>query len=157
MKWLNRINVLVAPFEGFFMDKVYRVFQKGQDPKGGEVVTGLSLKAIITQPLKEERLAPGKVTVLGAAYAGEDRVKQVEVSTDGGKSWLPARFLRPDEPYAWRQWQFVWEVAQPGEYLIMARATDQQGRQQPLNAVWNVQGYGNNGVREHAVQVKIAS
>ena len=155
VKWLNRIDVLDKPFEGFFMDKVYRIFHKGQDPKEGEVVTVLSLKAIITQPLKEAQLGPGKVTVLGAAYAGEDRVKQVEVSFDGGQSWSQAQFLGPDEPYAWRQWQYVWEVSQPGEYLIMARATDQTGRQQPMNAAWNVQGYGNNGVREHAVQVKI--
>jgi len=29
VKWLNRIRVLDKPYEGFFMDKVYRVFQKG--------------------------------------------------------------------------------------------------------------------------------
>ena len=51
VKWLTRISVLSLPHEGFFMDSVYRVFQKGEDPKTGEVVTSLKLKAIITQPV----------------------------------------------------------------------------------------------------------
>jgi hypothetical protein len=37
----------------------------------------------------------------------------------------------------------------------MSRATDAQGRRQPMQAVWNSLGYGNNGVREHAVKVFI--
>jgi hypothetical protein len=37
----------------------------------------------------------------------------------------------------------------------MARATDSEGRQQPMNAQWNVLGYGNNSVRQHAVTVRI--
>ena len=37
----------------------------------------------------------------------------------------------------------------------MARATDTAGRQQPETANWNVLGYSNNGIREHAIAVKI--
>ena len=37
----------------------------------------------------------------------------------------------------------------------MARAVDDTGRPQPMQAEWNVLGYGNNGVREHAVTVSI--
>jgi DMSO/TMAO reductase YedYZ molybdopterin-dependent catalytic subunit len=156
VKWLRKITVLERPFEGFFMDKVYRVFQKNQDPKTGTVVTGLQLKSIITQPLNDERLAIGPVTILGAAYAGEAQIGRVEVSIDDGKTWEPATFIGPHEPYAWRQWQKVWEAKEKGTYTIMARATDTDGRQQPENATWNVLGYGNNGIREHAVTIQIA-
>jgi len=38
---------------------------------------------------------------------------------------------------------------------IMARATDTSGRLQPGTARWNALGYGNKGVREHAVMVRI--
>ena len=155
VKWLNKITVLDKPFEGFFMDNVYRVFQKGQDRRSGEVVTGLSLKAIITQPLNGESLPAGRIVVLGAAYAGEDRVDRIEISVDKGVTWQPGDFIGPDEPYAWRQWQCIWEVKQPGEYVLMARATDPSGKRQPMNAEWNVLGYGNSGVKEHAVTVKI--
>jgi DMSO/TMAO reductase YedYZ molybdopterin-dependent catalytic subunit len=155
VKWLNRIRVLDKPFEGFFMDQVYRVFDKGQDPASGTVVTRLNLKSIITQPLAGENLPTGRVTVLGAAYAGVKAVRAVEVSSDNGRSWQPAAFLGPHERFAWRQWQFVWQASQPGEYLLMARATDEDGHRQPMEAAWNVLGYGNNGIREHAVKVFI--
>ena len=156
VKWLTRISVLDRPFEGFFMDNVYRVFQKGQDSRTGEVVTGLKLKAIITQPLPGETIPAGDVIVLGAAYAGESDVRLVEVSVDNGIIWEPAEFIGPHEPYAWRQWQYAWKALSAGKVTIMARATDDRGRTQPMHAAWNVLGYGNNGVFEHAVEVTVA-
>ena len=137
------------------MDKVYRVFQKGQDPASGAVVTGLVLKSIITQPIDGETLAPGPVTILGAAYAGENEVKRVEVSVDDGNSWEPAEFIGPQEPYAWRHWQCVRTFKTTGRYRMMSRATDAEGNLQPVNAEWNVLGYFNNGIQEHAVTVMI--
>jgi Mo-co oxidoreductase dimerisation domain len=95
------------------------------------------------------------VTVLGAAYAGEQDVATVGVSVDGGATWFPATFIGPHEPFSWRQWQFIWEPGQAGGYTIMARATDSERRQQPMTAQWNVLGYGNNGVREHGIIVHI--
>ena len=155
VKWLGRITVLEQPYKGFFMDKVYRIFQKGQDPQSGETVTQIGLKSIITQPRADEALSTGSVTVLGAAYAGEADVASVEVSVDGGKKWAEATFLGPHEPFAWRQWQYIWQARQKGETTIMARAVDAAGNRQPNEAQWNVLGYGNNGVREHAVKVRI--
>jgi len=70
------------------------------------------------------------VVILGAAYAGEVDVDRVDISTDNGQTWAPATFIGPHAPYAWRQWQFIWEVQEPGEYTLMARATDQTGNQQ---------------------------
>jgi len=52
---------------------------------------------------------------LGAAYAGEADVDRVEVSLDSGKTWGLATFIGPHEPFAWRQWQYVWEVTGAGE------------------------------------------
>jgi len=155
VKWLTQITVLERAFEGFYMDQVYRVFQKGEDPKSGTVVTSQKVKSIITQPLDNERLAPGTVTILGAAYAGEANIKSVEVSLDGGETWNLITFIGPHEPFAWRQWQYVWDVRVKGTYTIMTRATDSGGRTQPMDAQWNVLGYGNNGIREHAVTVHI--
>jgi DMSO/TMAO reductase YedYZ molybdopterin-dependent catalytic subunit len=155
IKWLHKITVLSQPHEGFFMDRAYRVFQKGQTPDTGEVVAGLKLKSVITQPLGGETLSADRIVVLGAAYAGEQLVAEVAVSVDGGRTWHPAEFIGPDEPFAWRQWQFIWEAVKPGEYTLMARTTDNSGNHQPMEAGWNVMGYGNNGVREHAVTVHV--
>ncbi len=155
VKWLSRIVVMERPYEGFFMDNVYRVFQKGQDPRSGETVTGLKLKAIITRPGPAATIAAGEIVILGAAWAGEADVERVEVSTDGGALWRPAAFIGPHEPYAWRQWQYLWEAKKAGAYTLMARAIDAEGRRQPIQAEINALGYGNNGFQEHAVRVTI--
>ncbi|MGA9536760.1 MAG: sulfite oxidase [Desulfobacterales bacterium] len=156
VKWLKRITVLERPYEGFFMDKVYRVFQKGEDPKSGAVVTGIALKSIIVEPLKNETLSVGLVPIRGAAYAGETGIQKVEVSVDDGLTWHPAQLIGFNEDFAWRHWEYLWDVGQPGNYTIMTRATDTKGNRQPEKAHWNFLGYGNNGIREHAIDVTIS-
>ena len=155
VKWLHKITLLDRSFEGFFMDQVYRIYQKGQDPKTGEIVTHINLKSIITQPQNGQSIQAGTYPILGAAYAGEKEIANVEVSVNNGKSWNKAGFIGPHEPFAWRQWQYIWEANEKGKYTILSRATDIEGNQQPMEAKWNVLGYGNNGISEHAVIVQI--
>jgi DMSO/TMAO reductase YedYZ molybdopterin-dependent catalytic subunit len=155
VKWLSRITVLSAPVEGFFMDKVYRIFQKGEDPASGKVVTNISIKSFMTQPLAGERFSTGIVPIRGAAYAGEGRIKRVEVSVDNGQTWKAADLIGLDVPYAWQHWEYLWEAKAKGNVTIMTRATGLDGQQQPETAAWNVLGYCNNGVQEHAVNIQI--
>ena len=156
VKWLEKITLLDEPYEGFYMDQVYRIHQPGEDPKTGERVTDINLKSIITQPEPDASLPLGKVMILGAAYAGEKDVETVEVSTDEGENWHPADFIGPHEPFAWRHWQYVWNITKPGSYKILSRATDSSGSKQPMRANWNKLGYNNNGVTEHGVTVQVA-
>lgn len=155
VKWLNKITLLEKPFAGFFMDKVYRVFDTGQEPQTGKIVTEIDLKSIITQPESDAVSAPGEITILGAAYGGERDVVKVEISVDNGSSWSAATFIGPHEPYAWRQWQYIHSFSEPGTYTIFARATDSNGETQPMQATWNKLGYGNNGIEEHGVTFRI--
>ena len=155
VKWLYKITALERPYEGFFMDNVYRVFQKGEDSKSGEVVREIKIKSIIVEPAAGETFPPGIVPIRGAAYSGEAGIRQVDVSVDNGRTWRPANLIGLQETYAWRHWEYIWQAAEGGDYTIMARATDAEGRRQPETASWNVLGYGNNGIREHAVRVHI--
>lgn len=155
VKWLSRITLLSEPFRGFYMDDVYRIYDKGQNPKSGSTVAEMKIKSIITQPEIDEILPTGAVTILGAAYAGETNVDKVEISTDNGNTWQLATFIGPDEPFAWRQWQYVFNISRPGNYTILSRATDRNGEKQPMQATWNKLGYGNNGVREHGITFRV--
>ena len=156
VKWLHKITVLDRPYEGHFMDNVYRIFQKGEDPKSGVIVQDIVVKSIIFEPLNGESLPAGVVAIRGAAYAGEAGIDRVDISVDEGQTWNPAKLMGMEQTYAWRHWEFLWDVRQPGEYTIMARAKDTRGRQQPETALWNVLGYANNGIHEHAIAVLIA-
>ncbi len=154
-KWLSKILLLEHPFEGHYMDRVYRVFQKGQDPKTGRVVTQIPLKSFFTQPLRGQRLKPGRNVFLGAAYGGERALAEIEISADGGRSWAKGEWIGPQERFAWRQWQYVWEAPGPGDFRLLARVTDSRGEIQPMQATWNVLGYENNGVIEHSILVRV--
>lgn len=155
VKWLQKITVLNAPVEGFFMDRVYRIFQKGEDPSTGKVITRISVKSIITQPLTREQIPQGVVPVRGAAYAGETGIEKVEVSLDHGRTWERAKLIGLNVPYAWRHWEYLWQADKKGHHTIMSRATATDGSCQPDTADWNVLGYCNTGVEEHAVTVEI--
>jgi DMSO/TMAO reductase YedYZ molybdopterin-dependent catalytic subunit len=155
VKWLARIILLAHPFEGHYMDRVYRIFQKGQDPKTGRVVTQIPLKSFITQPLPGQKLRPGRNVILGTAYGGERELAEVEISTDGGRSWQRGEWIGPRERFAWRQWQYIWEAPGPGDFRLLARVTDSRGEVQPMQATWNVLGYENNGVSEHSLRVRV--
>jgi DMSO/TMAO reductase YedYZ molybdopterin-dependent catalytic subunit len=154
-KWLTRITVTDRPFEGHYMDKVYRIYQKGEDPGSGVVTTAIPLKAFITQPGQGENLERGRISVLGVAYGGQAEIARVEISVDGSRTWSSAEWIGPKEPFAWRHWQYIWSPEVSGEYRLMARVTDSRGNQQPMKAKWNVLGYGNNGVEEHSITVNI--
>ena len=51
--------------------------------------------------------------------------------------------------------EYLWEARKKGVFTLMARTFDADGRKQLLQAEINALGYGNNGVREHTVQVTI--
>jgi len=155
VKWLSKIALLEEPATGYFMDNVYRIFKKGEQPQTGEIVTSIPLKSIITSPEHGAILDGGTVIVRGAAYGGEADIVGIEVSFDDGATWHGAHFIGPHERYAWRRWEYSWRTLKPGGYTSMTRAIDENGKVQPLSAEWNVLGYGNNGSREHAITVTI--
>jgi len=155
VKWLTKITLLSAPVKSFFMDNVYRIFQKGEEAASGKVVAGITIKSIITQPLNEEQVPVGLTPIRGAAYAGEDGVELVEVSIDNGQTWNPAKLIGLEAPYAWRHWEYLWDTKQKGPATILSRATSTNGERQPDTASWNVLGYCNDGIQEHGVTIQI--
>ena len=80
-----------------------------------------------------EVLGLGTNRLFGVAWGGPDAVAGVEVSTDGGRSWYEAAPIGPRAPYSWTMWEYLWEVAEAGEYTLLARATSTGGQVQPLH------------------------
>jgi DMSO/TMAO reductase YedYZ molybdopterin-dependent catalytic subunit len=157
VKWLDRIEAIAEPFRGYQMAGTYRYSQTADDP--GEPVTLILVRALMVPPgipdfLTRTRLVEaGPVTLTGRAWAGGVGVARVEVSADDGATWLEAQLEPEVSPYTWRGWSFQWE-ARPGRYVLCVRATDTQGRAQPLTQPWNFQGMGNNMVQRVQVVVE---
>jgi Mo-co oxidoreductase dimerisation domain len=145
---------------GFFMNPAYR-YPKRPLPPGGaarpaelEMIEGMPVKSTITAPEDQARVAPGAVTVRGFAWAGEQAIERVDVSTDGGSRWQAAELTGPKVPFAWRLFKLEWKAAEPGYYTVLSRATDTAGRVQPVVAAWNPSGYLWNAIDRIGVLVE---
>ena len=158
-KWMTEITVLEKEFEGNFMKPGYRLPNHPISP-GGEVnpddthpITALGVKSIIANPSDDSSLKSRAVRIQGAAWAGEADVGRVDISTDLGVTWQPARLGSQQARYAWRLWTYAWNAPKAGNYTIMSRATDSQGRTQPQTAAWNPSGYLYNAVDQVRIHV----
>ena len=159
-KWLTEITVLDKPGEGNFMTPGYRF--PNTPGKPGEPVkvedthalTALTVKSVIAAPSDQAKLKPGAQVIQGVAWAGEADITKVEISTDGGASWNTAQLGKDQAKYAWRLWSYNWKPAKSGDYVILSRATDSQGRVQPDAAVWNPSGYLYNACDQVKVYVE---
>ena len=162
VKWVTRLTPTAEMSKGFFMNPGYR-FPKYALPPGAptkpaelEVIEGMPVKSTITAPADQAKLAMGALTIRGFAWAGENSIERVEVSTDGGSKWREASMPSPKLPFAWRLWQLDWRPSAPGYYTILSRATDSAGRVQPFVPVWNPSGYLWNGIDRVGVTVEAA-
>ncbi len=159
-KWLTEITVLDKPAEGNFMTPGYRLpntpVKPGEavKPEDTHSVTGLTVKSLIAGPSDGAKLRPGKQEIKGVAWAGEADITKVEISTDGGTSWNAAELGKDHARYAWRLWTYAWKPSRSGDYLILSRATDSQGRVQPEAAIWNPSGYLYNAYDQVKVYVQ---
>jgi hypothetical protein len=53
----------------------------------------------------------------------------------------------------WTQWSWSWRRPEAGAHELLARATDQAGRTQPLVTPFNANGYFFDAVVRHPVTV----
>ena len=161
-KWLTKIVIRNQVHDGPKMTGTsYRVPCKpvapGSDvPKGQMcIIESMPVKSLITYPKSGLEHALGKKLALrGHAWAGDLSVREVHVSIDFGATWQKAKLEKPVNRLAWQHWQAEVAFAESGYYEVWARATDSEGRAQPMVLPgWNPKGYLNNACHRIAVQV----
>ncbi|HSC50402.1 MAG TPA: sulfite oxidase [Gaiellaceae bacterium] len=156
VKWLERIELVDAPFAGYQNRQGYRLRQAEEDE--GEPLDRMQPRSLLVPPgipefMTRDRTVPaGEVVLEGRAWSGLAPVASVEVSVDGGSTWAAAGLEPEDGRWAWRGWSFRWQ-AEPGEHVLASRARDEAGNAQPLEMSWNLGGYANNAVQTVRVTV----
>jgi DMSO/TMAO reductase YedYZ molybdopterin-dependent catalytic subunit len=147
VKWLRRITALTEPFDGFQNAVAYRLKRDVDDP--GVPVTRIQPRALMIPPgypdfmSRSRFLGVGSHEITGRAWSGQGAITRVELSVDGGQSWVDASVDPAIGPWAWCRWRTQWTVDSPGRYELLARATDATGAVQPVEAPWNTQGMAN--------------
>lgn len=155
-KWLQRLEAMDHDFEGFWMKSAYRHPPRHVapgtpvDPKDMVPVTDLNVKSAIASP--GTTVAPGPVTVVGMAWSNASPVTRVEISFDAGKTWTAAKLGPNPTKYGFRRFTYKWQAPE-GEHTMMSRATNADGKTQPMEPEWNPNGYLYNAVQPRPVYV----
>ena len=152
-KWLTGITVQDRPSDTPVQQQDYKlvppdVTADTVDWARGVTINEMPLNAAICEPGAGAALAAGPTTVRGYAIASGRGVARVDVSGDGGRSWiegtLEAREGVPGEgaPWSWTFWHALLDL-RPGERDLVVRAWDSAGQTQPAtpDEVWNFKGY----------------
>jgi DMSO/TMAO reductase YedYZ molybdopterin-dependent catalytic subunit len=160
VKWVNQLNVLAKDSDSFWFVSGYRYPNRrvapgaAVDAKDMEPLKGLAVKSLITTPANGASVAAGKIPVAGFAWAGENEITKVDVSTDNGVTWQAARLTGERAPFAWRRFEYEFAATKPQSYLILSRATDAKGNVQPAVSQWNPSGYLWNQYDSVRVEIK---
>jgi len=160
-KWLKKIVIRDREHDGEKMTgDSYRMPRHPVAP-GSKVpdedmviIESMPVKSLVTFPKSglSHPLADA-LTVRGHAWAGDNEVSEVHVSLDFGATWQKTELAKPVNRFAWQRWTTQVRFPKKGYYEIWARATDDQGRSQPMILPgWNPKGYLNNTCHRIAIQ-----
>jgi DMSO/TMAO reductase YedYZ molybdopterin-dependent catalytic subunit len=160
VKWVNSLSVDNQQDQGFFMNPAYRYPKHPGTPGAAvdkadlEVIEGMPVKSYITGHSDGDKVPLAATTLRGMAWAGEEHITKVEVSTDGGSTWRETQLSPQTLPFTWRLWWTEWRPVKPGYYTVLSRATDSAGRVQPIVAPWNPSGYLFNAIDRVGLSVE---
>jgi sulfane dehydrogenase subunit SoxC len=150
VKWLRRLTVTDRPY----MTRIEAVDHTSLMPggKARRFAFVMEAKSVITFPSGGQRLpGPGFYEITGLAWSGRGRVRRVDVSIDGGKTWRAATLQEPIMPFAHTRFRLPWRW-RGQETLLQSRCIDETGYVQPtLAALVKVRGlqstYYNNAIQ----------
>ncbi|KAL4882212.1 Oxidoreductase, molybdopterin-binding domain-containing protein [Aspergillus karnatakaensis] len=167
VKWLDRITVQNEESSNFYQRRDYKVLPaEAVDRDAAEpfwdqtpAMAAVSINSVVAVPEDNEtvrRTKSGKLEVKGYAVpqGSNGPVTKVEVSSDGGKTWVDAELgtSGPDHPvgdkarkWCWTLWRAEIDIDPGTEKEVVSRAFDAGGNQQAEHSQWNLRGVGYSG------------
>ncbi len=161
-KWLTGISVRNKVHDGEKMGgSSYRVpcetVAPGTkvDDENMCIIESMPVKSLITFPKSGALIKNGQtLQINGHAWAGELEVSKMEYSIDFGSTWHNCALKKPSNRLAWQHFKASISFPKKGYYEVWARATDSQGKSQPMVLPgWNPKGYLNNACHRIAVKM----
>ena len=162
-KWVKRIVIRDREHDGPKMTgTAYRVpcfpVSPGTKVSNNDmcIIESMPVKSLITFPKTKLNVKLGsKLPVRGHAWAGDFAVSSVDISIDFGATWKKVNLRAPKNRLAWQNWSTELVFPQKGYYEVWVRATDSNGRSQPMVVPgWNPKGYLNNA--SHRINLTVS-
>lgn len=149
IKALDRLELITAPDDGFWMAKAYRIptaanatVAPGTKDFPNQPIGAMVPRSWITTLADGAAVPAGKpLTLAGIALGGASGVAKVEISRDGVRGWQPATLGADLGRYSFRQWRAELPPLAAGAARISVRCTAADGRTQSFTPVWNPSGY----------------
>jgi len=155
VKWLHSLKLTDQAFMA--RDETAKYTDLMPDGKARIFTYQMEAKSVITFPSGGQTLAgPGLYELTGLAWSGRGKIERVEITLDGGHSWVRAQLQEPRLPIALTRFRLPWRF-DGRETVIASRAVDESGYVQPtreaLIAVRGTNsGYHFNGIKFWKVQ-----
>jgi sulfane dehydrogenase subunit SoxC len=133
VKWLRRIKLVDQP--NMSKDETSKYTDPLSNGTARQFSFLMDAKSIITSPSAPMRIDRGWREVSGIAWSGRGRIRSVDVSTDGGRTWHPAELPETILSKAHTRFRYMWQW-NGAPAVLMSRATDETGYVQPTRAVF---------------------
>jgi hypothetical protein len=114
-----------------------------QETEANTPITEMVVNSLITNHKDGAVVRRGRVVVAGVAWDGGHGIRTVEISIDGGNTWVAAKLGEDLGRYAFRPWTHEL-TARPGKNAVTARATNAIGQSQTASLILNPAGYHHN-------------
>lgn len=174
VKWVDQITISQRESENFYYQKDYKVLPPEVNEWSSPTSVDGANYAIQVQTHEQAQVYWAKVPPLqcnplnsviasvrvdnstlhatGYAVGGSTgQVNQVEISVDGGLSWMPAKITYQEGRWSWTLWEAT--VRLPGGKTehhgkVCSRAKDESGNLQAPDTDWNLRGVAYSGYGE---------
>jgi sulfane dehydrogenase subunit SoxC len=129
VKWLHRLHVTDQP--AMSRDEAASYTDLMPNGKARRFSFEMETNSVITRPSGGHKLAgKGFHEISGLAWTGRGRISRVELSVDGGASWLDAELQAPIYAKALTRFRLPWKWVGE-EAILQSRSTDETGYVQP--------------------------
>jgi sulfane dehydrogenase subunit SoxC len=128
VKWIRRIEFSDQPF--MTREETSKYTEPIKEGKIRQFSFDMDARSIITFPAYPVQVEKGWIEIRGLAWSGRGKIQKVEVSTDAGKTWVPARLQEPVLDKAHTAFRLLWHW-NGQETEILSRAGDETGYTQP--------------------------
>jgi sulfane dehydrogenase subunit SoxC len=143
VKWLRRLKIVSAPI--MTKDETSRYTDLQGDGKSLMFTYPMEVKSVITHPSHGMTLrGAGLHQISGIAWSGNGTIKKVDVSTDGGRTWMDAPLAAPVLPRALTRFRLPWKW-EGAAAVLKSRASDDSGAVQPEREKF-IAEHGSNAV-----------
>lgn len=132
VKWLHKLELSEMPVMS--RNETAKYTELLPSGKARQFTFQMDAKSLITSPSHGQRLkGAGLYQISGLAWSGRGKVKRVDVSADGGKTWAQAALQDPVLPRCLTRFRAPWHW--DGQAAVLqSRVTDETGYVQPTRA-----------------------